>query len=395
MAEKKLYDHIAASLSDLDLRMIKHVPPGGNWTDIPESVPSQRLEQIRQSARDRGGVVRTTYYGRLEPDKPSYTISTYFNRPGNGCNVHPSQERTLTIREAARLQSFPDRVKLVGSQAARRRQVGNAVPPLLARAVGNLFPSGTVVDLFAGAGAMSYGLSLAGHKVTVASDSESETLEVHRRFHDDVEYVVGDIDEAAVRNEIAEKVDDPALVVGGPPCQGWSYAGWHDRSDPRNELVWSFIDMLDRLGPDGFVMENVQGLIWMADGEAIEAIKDAMRKVGYSVNHFVLNAADYGVPQRRKRVFIVGKATGKAPERPQPLFTDSTNDMFLPYHITVEEAIGDLPPVEEGGGKEVMVWDPPADGVAYREWCRGQIGFEEMYRRTKSGPGREETVRAS
>ena len=81
------FNHYVSGLSDLDREIIKHVPIGGNWQDIPESVPSKRLEQIREMSRERG-VVRTTYYGRLRPDQPSYTIATYYNRPGKIGRAH-------------------------------------------------------------------------------------------------------------------------------------------------------------------------------------------------------------------------------------------------------------------------------------------------------------------
>ncbi len=84
------------------MEMIRSVPQGGNWQDIPEKVveKSARLTQIRNS----GG--RTTYYGRLSNNLPSYTVNTYFNRPGNGTFVHPHHDRLISLREAARLQSF-------------------------------------------------------------------------------------------------------------------------------------------------------------------------------------------------------------------------------------------------------------------------------------------------
>ena len=379
-----LYDHVAPTLSELDLQMIRSVPPGGNWTDIPNSIPSRRLEQIREMARQRGGAVRTTYYGRLRADKPSYTVSTYFNRPGNGCNIHPSQDRTLTVREAARLQSFPDTTRFVGSESSRRKQVGNAVPVLLGRAVGILFPPGTVVDLFAGAGGLSFGLSLAGHNIVVAADGDDQCLEVHASLHPTCRHIHGDFDHRHVQDAVVEAAKRPDLLVGGPPCQGWSYGGWHDHSDPRNTLVWTFIKMLERLRPRAFLMENVQGLMWMTRGKALTRIMREMQKIGYSVDSFVLNAVNYGVPQRRHRVFIVGQAECAPPNPPEPLFAEGHNSLFLPPPITVGEAIGDLPPVGAGQKCDEVRWLAPTDGVPYREWCRGLIDFDTMYERIKT-----------
>ena len=106
-----LYNHVCSTLSELDMEMIQSVPAGGNWQNIPPDIvqKSARLTQIQAS----GG--RTTYYGRLKNDLPSYTINTYFNRPGNGTFIHPEQNRLISMREAARLQSFPDRFRFLGS----------------------------------------------------------------------------------------------------------------------------------------------------------------------------------------------------------------------------------------------------------------------------------------
>ena len=124
-----IYNHISPKLSDLEKQMIKHIPPGGNWKNIPIEIPSKRLEQIRRN----GG--RTTYYGRLLDNKPSYTISTYFHRIGNGCNIHPTQNRIISIREAARLQSFNDNFVFYGSKNSIYKQIGNAVPPLMSEKI--------------------------------------------------------------------------------------------------------------------------------------------------------------------------------------------------------------------------------------------------------------------
>src|SRR5918997_2364265 len=114
-------NHYASTLSELDRTIARSVPPGGNWKDIPETVPSKRLQQIRISyAAGKGS--RSTYYGRLRPGAPAYTINTYFARPGNGCHLHydytGGQHRTLSQREAARLQSFPDRFIFHGSRGS-------------------------------------------------------------------------------------------------------------------------------------------------------------------------------------------------------------------------------------------------------------------------------------
>lgn len=123
-------EHFVSKLSELDKYIIRHVKPGGNYMDIPSDVDSARIRRLQ---RDGG---HTTCYGRLSPDKPSYTINTYFNRPNVGCNIHYSEQRLITVREALRLQSFPDSYEIIStSKQGRNLIVGNAVPPMLARII--------------------------------------------------------------------------------------------------------------------------------------------------------------------------------------------------------------------------------------------------------------------
>ena len=165
-----IFNHYAAKLSDLDMQIVNCVPPGGNWKDIPETIPSQRLAQIRESYKAGKGS-RSTYYGRLRPEMPAYTINTYFNRPGNGCNMHYEQNRTLSQREAARLQTFPDSFEFKGSITAVNKQIGNAVPVLLAYQIAEQIPfKGQFVDLFCGAGGLALGFVWSGWKPVIANE---------------------------------------------------------------------------------------------------------------------------------------------------------------------------------------------------------------------------------
>lgn len=123
----KITEHFYPKMSELDEFIIKHVKPGGNYKDIPSNVNSIRIQRLQKT----GG--HTTCYGRLSPDKPSYTINTYFNRPNVGCNIHYKANRLITVREALRLQSFPDNYVIISSsKQGRNLIVGNAVPPMLA-----------------------------------------------------------------------------------------------------------------------------------------------------------------------------------------------------------------------------------------------------------------------
>ncbi len=122
-----LFNHVAPGLAQINIERMKYIPQGGSWRDIPERLLPAGMKKAKRSDH-------TKRYGRLDPNGLASTILTKCD-PHWGAFIHPTQDRTLTVREAARLQSFPDRVQFTGSRSEQFRQVGNAVPPLLARAV--------------------------------------------------------------------------------------------------------------------------------------------------------------------------------------------------------------------------------------------------------------------
>lgn len=402
MQDKKQIEftnHQMPSLSKLDKQMISYVEPGGNWTSIPESVPSKRLDQIRAMAKTRG-MVRTTYYSRLKYTQPSYTISTYFNRPGNGANIHPWEDRTLSCREAARLQSFPDSFEFLGNEAAVRTQIGNAVPPLLGYAIGKAIEKvvGRPVkfcDVFAGAGGLSYGMELAAFNGVAAIELNKDAAKTYSANHmKNIEMIVGDINNDSVQSEFISAIEkgispeEPWVMVGGPPCQGFSTAGYRDENDIRNKLVDSYLKLIQRVKPTIVVMENVQGILSMKGGKVIEGVYASLSKLGYKLNAspWVLDAEMYGVPQMRRRVIIVAAKEEKyLPSVPEALFEKclgrrETNDgqtvlSFHRYPVTVGEAFYGLPSLMPDNSYF------PKDAVidtTYSKWCRGEISVEEF-----------------
>jgi DNA (cytosine-5)-methyltransferase 1 len=383
-----IFNHFSARLSELDMRMVRAVPEGGNWKDIPESIPSRRLDQIRESyARGEGS--RSTYYGRLRRDMPSYTINTYFNRPGNGCHVHPTQDRVLSQREAARLQSFPDYFEFLGPQGAICTQIGNAVPPLLAFQIArSLGQPGAYIDLFCGAGGMGLGFKWAGWRPVISNDLEPQFVETYRRnVHGEV--VAGSITDPETMERLVEaakrarRLREPFWVLGGPPCQGFSTAGSkRTMEDPRNHLVWDYVRFLERVRPDGFVFENVTGLLNMQGGKVFSAVKEAFSSVMPSLQGAVLSADDHAIPQRRKRVILVGRCDRNAtPWTPPQALTSTTPaapTLFgaLQQAISVDAALGDLPPLgpgENGSHKEYV----SSPRTPYQALMRGRLSPDE------------------
>jgi DNA (cytosine-5)-methyltransferase 1 len=383
----KLYNHISPRLSDLEWDMAKHIPAGGNWQNIPVHIPSKRLEQIRIS----GG--RTTYYGRLLYDKPSFTITTYFNRLGNSSNLHPEQQRMISIREGARLQSFRDSFVFYGSKSSQYKQIGNAVPTLLARAVAETIKpylkNKTFIDLFSGAGGMSEGFLMEDYKLVASNEIEKHYFETYKRNHSSISnndnLVLGSITDEKIKEKVISSKNDiekVGLVIGGPPCQGFSSAGWRNPNDTRNQLFQDFVDVVDSVKPEAFVMENVPGILTMRKGEALNEIIESFEKIGYKVNKpFKLSAENYGVPQKRKRVFLVGTLVASNIEPPKKLF--SLDDDNLPNPITVRDAIGGLPELKTDSG-EFETDSEYKSTSPYESLMMGEIDFQQFYSLMKS-----------
>lgn len=393
--EKMIPNHVSARLSDLDMRMVVSVPQGGNWKNIPVDIPSKRLEQIRESFR-RGEGSRSTYYGRLRRENPAYTISTYFCRPGNGCHIHYDQHRVLSQREAARLQSFPDSFEFLGSQSAINTQIGNAVPPLLAYQIAkSLGQPGVFIDLFSGAGGLGLGFKWAGWEPVIANDIHPVYLSTYaHNVHGRV--IVGSISDEVVLTKLMDaamqaRADGrPFWVLGGPPCQGFSTAGkQRSMHDPRNQLVWDYVKFLELARPDGFVFENVTGLLNMERGEVFSSVRLAFSRVMSSIMPAVVATEEYAIPQRRKRVILVGGhiESGFAWHCPEPLTSLTSNaSLFssLPSAVSVEEAISDLPALKAGeDGRKLNYASEPA--TAYQALMRGAIDAGEYLSQVKAG----------
>jgi DNA (cytosine-5)-methyltransferase 1 len=398
-------NHYSAKLSDLDLAMVVHIPPGGNWKNIPTSIPSQRLVQIRESyAQGKGS--RSTYYGRLHPDAPAYTINTYFNRPGNGCHLHydyaGGQHRVISQREAARLQSFPDNFCFLGSRTAINTQIGNAVPPLLAYQIAlHLGSPGMFVDIFSGAGGLALGFKWAGWQPIVANDIERIALETYAK-NIDSSVIVGDIRDDQVFSKIVSlavagrqsKPDSKLFVLGGPPCQGFSTAGnARSMQDERNSLFKNYQQIIEAINPDGFVFENVMGLLSMENGLVFQRIKTALESVTDNLSTWKVDTANYGIPQRRKRIIMVGLKDKSQPILPPTPILDSTgnNSNCLPSTVTVYESLSDLPPLMPAQDGESLDYIS-LPSTNYQKMIRGYISPKQYLNTLK---GKTECLKAN
>jgi DNA (cytosine-5)-methyltransferase 1 len=194
---------------------------------------------------------------------------------------------------------------------------------------------GPVVSLYSGAGGLDLGFVKAGFEVTWANDNDPWACKTYAR-HLGHHIVCGDVLTTAPPGDLK-----PQLLIGGPPCQGFSVIGKMRKDDPRSRHVFHFIETAERLGVRGFVLENVKAL---ARSPRWQPIRDALlgcaSAAGYTTRLFVLNAADYGVPQARERMFLVG-IRGADPLEPPPVTSGSPR--------TVRDALSSLPRYGEPG----------------------------------------------
>lgn len=205
-----------------------------------------------------------------------------------------------------------------------------------------------VLDLFCGCGGLSYGFILAGFDVVMGVDNDEPSLETFKANHKGAKALNIDLyDKNFIKQlelNLTEKVD---VIVGGPPCQGFSLTGPRDFDDRRNKLYLAALSSIKHFKPKAFVIENVPGLVHMYNGEVKDEIIKRCEKLGYRVGAKILTSADYGVPQLRRRVFFVGirKDLGIF-NFPKPKVNSS-------HYVTTSEAIGDLPSREKKVGQEI------------------------------------------
>lgn len=207
------------------------------------------------------------------------------------------------------------------------------------------------IDLFSGCGGMSYGFKMAGFKSILASDIDENCEKTFTCNFPETPFICKDITEIT-KEEVDSIIGDktPDVIIGGPPCQGFSLANKNRnkvKDDPRNKLFYHFVKFIDWYSPKAFVMENVKGILSMKNGEVIKTIVDEFTNagLGYNVVKKVLCAKDYGVPQARERVIIIGirKDLKIEPTYPEPCGTE----------VTVDMAISDLPLINAGEGEEI------------------------------------------
>ncbi|MBR2408743.1 MAG: DNA cytosine methyltransferase [Lachnospiraceae bacterium] len=206
-----------------------------------------------------------------------------------------------------------------------------------------------VLDLFSGAGGLSRGFMDAGYNVVLGVDFDDAALKTFKENHGKSEAMKLDLFDHDNISRITDYLDSNGfgidVLVGGPPCQGFSVAGPRDLNDKRNSLYLAMVKLAKILKPQAVVLENVPGMIQINDGIGAKRIIEDFAEIGYKMVPKLLYAPDYGVPQIRKRVFFVGLREANVEFSFPEAFVDKE------HYITCEDAIGDLPSLQTVAGE--------------------------------------------
>ena len=222
------------------------------------------------------------------------------------------------------------------------------------------------IDLFSGCGGLTLGFKMAGYTSILASDIDENCKTTFQANFPDVPFICGDITQLSQTDFLQITKDKTVdIVLGGPPCQGFSLANKHRNKiadDPRNKLFYQFLKVIKWYSPKVFVMENVKGLLSMQGGAVIKEILKCFQDAGYTVDFQILKASDFGVPQHRERVIIIGvrQDLNISPAFPLP-------SVELP--VSVNEAIMDLPQIESGQGVDKLGYPCPPNNI-YQKMMR-------------------------
>ncbi|MDH0094083.1 DNA cytosine methyltransferase [Achromobacter mucicolens] len=352
------------------------VPEGGRMPP-----PSELPEEIRR--KNFGNT-----YKRLHRDRPSLTLV-----PGNNAfPIHPVEHRSLSPREAARIQTFPDDYVFVGSRAEQCKLVGNAVPVELARHLSEAVKKHiegrsieimsnaetrsepeqqtlpvdaadnrrtarraglTAVSFFTGIGGLLLGFRNAGFDILGSYDMKNS---VERNFSlnfPDIRHTRADVAQLTLRDVQqhigADKVD---VVFGGPPCQGFSIFGrrrfvntqnHRPEEDERNELSLKYIELAVGLSPQAIFLENVKGFVSTQRGRSsyLLEVGKRLRRAGYQFEYRVINCATHGVPQLRERFILIAWKEGLEFQWPEPKHVSEPKSWQRRF-VTVGDVITDL-----------------------------------------------------
>lgn len=220
------------------------------------------------------------------------------------------------------------------------------------------------IDLFCGAGGMSVGAEMSGIEVKYAVEADPHAALTFRENHLNTTIFQKNIKEIKYLEHMPLKRTAPVVLFGGPPCQGFSTSNQKNRNaeNPNNWLYQEYLRLVRESMPDWIVFENVKGLLETESGYFLDEVLRGFSSIGYTTSYFILNSADYGVPQKRNRLFIVGSLHGISLSAPSKTCAE---------HLTVQDAIEDLPELVNGDNRDLSSYSAAAR-TAYAKSIRGK-----------------------
>ncbi|WP_230402846.1 DNA cytosine methyltransferase [Plesiomonas shigelloides] len=259
------------------------------------------------------------------------------------------------------------------------------------------------IDLFSGAGGLSCGLSMAGFEPILANELVDAHAATYKLNHPNTKVIIGDVrqvSESDLKKTLNLKKGELDLLAGGPPCQGFSVnAPIRDLDDERNHLFKDFLRVAKELLPKAVLIENVPGIVSLGKGTVVEQIYKELESLGYNVDHKILFAGHYGIPQTRFRTIIIGIRNNIKITFPEPEYNSHSVANFygakelcfnlsteqrstLLPQTTVNDAISDLPEIESGSKNDPMTYlcDPISNyqrllrhssNLVYNHSCNG------------------------
>lgn len=221
------------------------------------------------------------------------------------------------------------------------------------------------IDLFSGAGGMSIGAAMSGINVRYAVELDKHAAATFALNHQHTTLLNQDIRTVSATHFTGLDPAQETVIFGGPPCQGFSTSNQKNRNmnNANNWLYREYIRLVGEVRPDWVVFENVKGLIETENGFFLDEVLKGFKTLGYTTSHFVLNSADYGVPQKRNRLFIIGSLNGVEITQPTPT---------VKKHITVADAIFDLPELDNGDSSDIKAYSRIAHS-SYARTMRKQL----------------------
>jgi DNA (cytosine-5)-methyltransferase 1 len=249
----------------------------------------------------------------------------------------------------------------------------------------------TAIDLFCGAGGLSEGFRQAGFHVLAGQDLDETAGATFASTHHEARFIPGPIQEVSAADLLRAtglKRGELDVLIGGPPCQGYSvYNHQRGEDDPRAGLFREYLRIVDGLRPNWLVIENVTGITSISGGAIVRQIEQGMSRLGYRVKMRMLKAEQFGVPQERRRIFFIATRT------PNPIFFPRpTHGIGLADFVTVWDAISDLPLVANGGKARNLAYarDPKND---YQRLLRGNEKLVANHEAPRLTPVNEERMK--